>query len=81
MSDDGRVIHADEFSCLAQVRAHGEVVPALAWIDNGVCHIRFETPLQGVAKGQSAVMYVGSRVLGQVTIDQTVSAVSEPARA
>lgn len=81
VSDDGRVIRADEFSCLAQVRAHGEVVPALAWITDGVCHIRFDTPLQGVAKGQSAVMYVGSRVLGQVTIDQTVSAVSEPARA
>ena len=81
LSDDGRVVHADEFACLAQVRAHGEVVPATAWIDNGVCHIRFEHPLQGVAKGQSAVMYVGRRVLGQVTIDQTVSAVSEPARA
>ena len=81
VSEDGHVIQAEEFSCLAQVRAHGEVVPALAWITDGVCHIRFETPLQGVAKGQSAVMYVGSRVLGQVTIDQTVSAVSEPARA
>jgi tRNA-specific 2-thiouridylase len=81
VSEDGRVIQAEEFSCLAQVRAHGEVVPAVAWVDNGVCHVRFETPLQGVAKGQSAVMYVGPRVLGQVTIDQTVSAVSEPARA
>ncbi len=81
VSEDGRVIQAEEFSCLAQVRAHGEVVPAVAWVENGVCHIRFESPLQGVAKGQSAVMYVGPRVLGQVTIDQTVSAVSEPARA
>jgi tRNA-specific 2-thiouridylase len=81
ITTEGVVLHADEFSCLAQVRAHGEVVPAVAWIDDGVCHIRFETPLQGVAKGQSAVMYVGQRVLGQVTIDQTVSAVSEPARA
>jgi tRNA-specific 2-thiouridylase len=81
LAEDGHVVQADEFSCLAQVRAHGEVVPAVAWVDNGVCHIRFETPLQGVAKGQSAVMYVGQRVLGQVTIDQTVSAVSEPARA
>jgi tRNA-specific 2-thiouridylase len=81
LADGGHVVHADEFSCLAQVRAHGEVVQAVAWIADGVCHIRFEDPLQGVAKGQSAVMYVGSRVLGQVTIDQTVSAVSEPARA
>jgi len=81
VSEDGRVIQAEEFSCLAQVRAHGEVVPAVAWVENGVCHVRFDTPLQGVAKGQSAVMYVGPRVLGQVTIDETVSAVSEPARA
>jgi tRNA-specific 2-thiouridylase len=81
LSRDGRVIHADEFPCLAQVRAHGDVVPAVAWVANAVCYIRFETPLQGIAKGQSAVMYVGQRVLGQVTIDQTVSAVSEPARA
>ena len=81
VSEHGRVIQAEEFSCLAQVRAHGEVVPAVAWVENGVCHIRSESPLQGVAKGQSAVMYVGPRVLGQVTIDQTVSAVSEPARA
>jgi tRNA-uridine 2-sulfurtransferase len=81
VSEGGQVVRAEEFSCLAQVRAHGEVVPAVAWIEDRVCHIRFETPLQGVAKGQSAVMYVGQRVLGQVTIDQTVSAVSEPARA
>ncbi len=81
VTEDGRVVRAEEFACLAQVRAHGEVVPAVAWIDDGVCHIRFESALQGVAKGQSAVIYVGQRVLGQVTIDQTVSAVSEPARA
>lgn len=78
---DGRVIQAEEFSCLAQVRAHGETVPATASITDGVCRIRFERPLDGVAKGQSAVMYVGTRVVGQVTIDHTVSAVSEPARA
>jgi tRNA-specific 2-thiouridylase len=32
-------------------------------------------PLDGVAPGQTAVIYVGSRVLGQFTIDRTVSAV------
>jgi len=30
----------------------------------------------GVAPGQTAVVYLGSRVLGQFTIDRTVSAVS-----
>ncbi len=32
-------------------------------------------PLDGVAPGQTAVVYVGTRVLGQCTIDRTVSAV------
>ena len=30
-------------------------------------------PLTGVAPGQTAVVYVGTRVLGQCTIDRTVS--------
>ena len=34
-----------------------------------------ETPLDGVAPGQTAVLYDGTRVLGQFTIDRTVSAV------
>ena len=34
------------------------------------------TPLNGVAPGQTAVVYVGTRVLGQCTIDRTVSAVT-----
>ena len=32
-------------------------------------------PLDGVAPGQTAVLYLGTRVLGQFTIDRTVSAV------
>ena len=32
-------------------------------------------PLTGVAPGQTAVIYLGTRVLGQFTIDRTVSAV------
>jgi tRNA-specific 2-thiouridylase len=32
------------------------------------------TPLNGVAPGQTAVVYIGTRVLGQCTIDRTVSA-------
>jgi tRNA-specific 2-thiouridylase len=37
--------------------------------------IRPVNPLNGVSPGQSAVLYVGTRVLGQCTIDRTVSAV------
>jgi tRNA-specific 2-thiouridylase len=77
----GQVWSTEEFSCLAQVRAHGETVSATARIIDGQCRISFAEPLNGVAKGQSAVMYIGSRVLGQVTIDTTVSTVSEPVRA
>ncbi|MEC5149104.1 tRNA-specific 2-thiouridylase [Cryobacterium psychrotolerans] len=38
-------------------------------------------PLTGVAPGQTAVLYVGTRVLGQCTIDRTVSAVPVPSAA
>ena len=81
LTDDGGVWSTEPFECVAQVRAHGETIPATAWVADGVCHIRFHEPVKGVAKGQSAVMYLGTRVLGQVTIDHTVSAVSEPVRA
>jgi hypothetical protein len=37
--------------------------------------IRPVNPLNGVSPGQSAVLYLGTRVLGQCTIDRTVSAV------
>jgi tRNA-uridine 2-sulfurtransferase len=33
-----------------------------------------DAPLMGVAPGQTAVLYLGTRVLGQFTIDRTVSA-------
>jgi tRNA-specific 2-thiouridylase len=33
-------------------------------------------PIIGVAPGQAAVLYLGSRVLGQTTIEKTVSAIS-----
>jgi len=33
--------------------------------------IELAEPVEGVASGQSAVLYAGTRVLGQVTIDRT----------
>ncbi len=33
-----------------------------------------DAPLGAVAPGQTAVLYVGTRVLGQCTIDRTTSA-------
>jgi len=40
-----------------------------------------DAPLGAVAPGQTAVLYVGTRVLGQCTIDRTVSAVPAGASA
>lgn len=57
-----------------QVRAHGNPVPAIMQVVDGEVLIHVEQPLDGVAPGQSAVMYAGTEVLGQVTIDGTVAA-------
>lgn len=54
--------------CLAQVRAHGEPVPATAYVDEGALEVRLHTPLRGVAPGQTVVLYDGTRVIGAATI-------------
>jgi tRNA-specific 2-thiouridylase len=63
------------FACDVQVRAHGDPVPAFAQVVDGELVVRVDAPLEGVAPGQTAVVYVGTRVMGQCTIDRTVSAV------
>uniref|UniRef100_UPI00345C4CFD aminomethyltransferase beta-barrel domain-containing protein n=1 Tax=uncultured Micrococcus sp. TaxID=114051 RepID=UPI00345C4CFD len=72
------------FDCELQFRAHGEIAPARARVvrtpvdcvpatEAGegavVWEIEPARPLRGVAPGQSAVLYRGTRVLGQATID------------
>ncbi|OZB82176.1 tRNA 2-thiouridine(34) synthase MnmA [Microbacterium sp. 13-71-7] len=64
-----------EFVCEVQIRAHAEPVPARAFVAEDGVRVVPDQPLDGVAPGQSAVLYVGTRVLGQFTIDRTVSAV------
>ena len=72
---DGRAISwCEPFDCEVQVRAHGDTYPSQAWVEQGVMRVRMSEPISGVAPGQSAVLYVGTRVLGQTTIDRTVSA-------
>jgi len=71
---DGSLVECDEFHCEVQVRAHGNPEAARVKIEKGRMIARFGAPLAGVAPGQSAVVYRGLRVLGQVTIDHTVSA-------
>jgi len=69
---------ADEFfEALVQVRAHGEQVPCRVQVTSDQMIIKLDEPILGVAPGQTAVIYLGSRVLAQTTIDSTVSAVDD----
>jgi tRNA-specific 2-thiouridylase len=68
------------FDCEVQIRAHADPVAAVAQVvdqNDGSLElvIRPNSPLIGVSPGQTAVVYIGTRVLGQTTIDRTVSAV------
>ncbi len=71
----------EPFECEVQIRAHADPVPAVAALRKAQGPGQLELvitpnePLNGVAPGQTAVMYIGTRVLGQCTIDRTVSAV------
>ncbi len=71
----GRPAEPGEFSCHVQIRAHAEPVPARATFVDGSITVVPETPFDGVAPGQTAVLYDGTRVIGQFTIARTVSAV------
>jgi len=75
---------ADRFDCEVQIRAHADPVTAVAVLrpvgtgenpDALELVITPSEPLLGVAPGQTAVVYVGTRVLGQCTIARTVSAI------
>ena len=68
---------ADWLDCAVQVRAHGEPVAARARAvpdDAGAwpgVEVEVTEPLRGLAPGQSAVLYDGTRVLGQATVVST----------
>jgi tRNA-specific 2-thiouridylase len=73
------------FDVEVQVRAHADPVTATAWVSTSSTAggselvIRPAAPIEGVAPGQTAVIYDGTRVIGQCTIDRTVSAAPVPA--
>jgi len=71
----GRPPSDPPFSCEVQIRAHAEPVAAQAEITGDEIVVRPASPFDGVAPGQTAVLYDGTRVLGQFTISRTVSAV------
>ncbi|MCU1579824.1 MAG: tRNA 2-thiouridine(34) synthase MnmA, partial [Rhodoglobus sp.] len=73
-----------------QVRAHADPVPAMAWVgrvpldpnatdcaapSRDELVIVPNQPIIGLSPGQTAVLYVGTRVLGQCTVERTVSAI------
>ncbi|WP_435736571.1 tRNA 2-thiouridine(34) synthase MnmA [Cellulosimicrobium sp. PMB13] len=74
----------DPFDAEVQVRAHGAPVPARVRATDGgsadvgdTAAMTVEltgTPLRGVAAGQSLVVYAGTRVLGQATVDRAYRA-------
>ena len=72
---------SEPFPVLAQVRAHGDPVPARAHVELAAgpggpapeLVVRLEQPMRGVAPGQSVVLYQGTRVLGQATVDRAHS--------
>jgi tRNA-specific 2-thiouridylase len=54
---------------LAQVRAHGDAVPAVAVLQgDDELEVALRSPLRGVAPGQAVVLYSASRVIGSATI-------------
>jgi tRNA-specific 2-thiouridylase len=67
---------SESFECEVQIRAHADPVPARARVEQGFLIVTPAQPLLGVSPGQTAVLYVGTRVLGQCTIERTVSALA-----
>jgi tRNA-uridine 2-sulfurtransferase len=58
--------------CEAQLRAHGDPHPArIESSDNEAVHVRFDTPVDQAAPGQSLVLYRGDEILGGGMIRRT----------
>jgi tRNA-uridine 2-sulfurtransferase len=57
--------------CAAQIRAHGEAVPAVAALVGDTVVVELRTRLRAVAAGQAVVLYDGDAVLGSATISAT----------
>ncbi|MBO0880804.1 MAG: tRNA 2-thiouridine(34) synthase MnmA [Mycobacterium sp.] len=61
--------------CAVQVRAHGEIASAIVEFIGDELDVRLRTPLRGVARGQTLVLYHtdpdGDEVLGSATIAGT----------
>jgi tRNA-specific 2-thiouridylase len=61
----------EALTCAVQVRAHGAALPCVVTVPDagtGTLLVALESPLRGLAAGQSAVFYDADRVLAQGTI-------------
>jgi tRNA-specific 2-thiouridylase len=60
------------FPCTVQLRAHGDEYPAVAEAADDEVRVRLVgANARGIARGQAAVLYDGTRVVGSATIDAT----------
>jgi tRNA-uridine 2-sulfurtransferase len=54
-----------------QIRAHGDALPATLNLNENSVTIQLDEPLRGLAAGQAAVMYDGTRVIGSATVSRS----------
>ncbi|MEV0680322.1 tRNA 2-thiouridine(34) synthase MnmA [Actinosynnema sp. NPDC050436] len=70
-----RVAFDGPVECVAQVRAHGGLAPAVAELVGEELHVHLREPLSGVAPGQAVAVYrrdpAGDLVLASATISTT----------
>jgi tRNA-uridine 2-sulfurtransferase len=62
---------AEPLDCLVQLRAHGDVHPAVCEPAGDSVRVSLGKPVRGIAPGQAAVFYDGDAVLGSATISST----------
>jgi tRNA-specific 2-thiouridylase len=62
---------ATQWSGEVQVRAHGQPMPATAFVGHDGLEVVLDAATAGVAPGQAVVLYEGSRVVGSATISAT----------
>ncbi len=67
-----------DLEATVQLRAHGAEHRAVVRVDGDSVRIDLRDPAQGIAPGQAAVIYDGTRVVGSATISATRRAASLP---
>jgi tRNA-specific 2-thiouridylase len=62
---------SDPLDAAVQLRAHGAEHRAVVTTSGETVHVALLEPAEGVAPGQAAVVYAGTRVVGSCTITRT----------